>query len=94
VGLGIMGLPMARNLVVKMSSDTQFYIYDVVRDSIDKLVNDGQGRVHACGSSKEVADKSVRFIPTKIFHTALTHHSGRTSFSPWCPKAATCDLYT
>lgn len=62
VGLGIMGLPMARNLLTKTGSDTQLFVYDVVQDSIDTLVNEGQGRVHACGSSKEVADKSVRFM--------------------------------
>jgi len=59
VGLGIMGLPMARNLVEKMDPDTEFYVFDVVQDSIDRIVGDGKGEVHACESSKEVADKSV-----------------------------------
>lgn len=59
VGLGIMGLPMAINLHRKMEKDTQFYVYDVVQANIDKLVDQGEGRVHACSSSKEVADKSV-----------------------------------
>jgi 3-hydroxyisobutyrate dehydrogenase len=59
IGLGIMGLPMVRNLLGKMKSETQFYIYDVVQKSIDDFVEEGQGRVHACGSSKEVADLSV-----------------------------------
>ena len=59
IGLGIMGLPMVRNLLKQMDSSTNFYVYDVVRESIDKFVEDGQGRVHACGSSKEVADNSV-----------------------------------
>jgi 3-hydroxyisobutyrate dehydrogenase len=51
IGLGIMGGPMLRNLLGKMDNETQFYIYDVVEE--------GQGRVHACSSSKEVADLSV-----------------------------------
>jgi 3-hydroxyisobutyrate dehydrogenase len=59
IGLGIMGLPMVRNLLAKMESDTHFYIYDVVQKSIDEFVQDGQGRVHACNGSKEVADNSV-----------------------------------
>jgi 3-hydroxyisobutyrate dehydrogenase len=59
IGLGIMGLPMVRNMLAKMESDTDFYVYDVIRESIDKLVQEGQGRVHACNSSKEVADNSV-----------------------------------
>lgn len=59
IGLGIMGLPMVRNLLAKMETDAQFYVYDVIQESIDKLVQDGGGRVHACSSSKEVADNSV-----------------------------------
>jgi len=59
VGLGLMGYPMAGNLLKKMSDDTEFYVYDVVQESIDKFVKEGNGRVHACTSSKEVADKSV-----------------------------------
>jgi 3-hydroxyisobutyrate dehydrogenase len=60
IGLGIMGLPMVRNLLGKMENETQFYVYDVIQKSIDDFVEEGQGRVHACSSSKEVADLSVR----------------------------------
>jgi 3-hydroxyisobutyrate dehydrogenase len=59
IGLGIMGLPMLHNLLGKMEHGTQFYVYDVVQKSIDDIVEEGQGRVHACSSSKEVADLSV-----------------------------------
>ena len=59
IGLGIMGGPMLRNLLGKMERETQFYVYDVVQKSIDDLIAEGQGRVHACNSSKEVADHSV-----------------------------------
>lgn len=65
IGLGIMGMPMVRNLLAKMETDTQFYVYDVVKDSIDDLVKDGQGRVHACSSSKDVADNSVRQLQAR-----------------------------
>ncbi|KAI7499638.1 hypothetical protein KC367_g4343 [Hortaea werneckii] len=58
IGLGLMGLPMARNLLKKMDDDTQFFVFDVVQESIDTFVADGNGRVHACSSSREVADKS------------------------------------
>ncbi|KAK4541819.1 hypothetical protein LTR36_007351 [Oleoguttula mirabilis] len=57
VGLGLMGYPMATNLLRKMQ-DADFYVYDVVQEFIDKFVADGRGRVHACASSQEVADKS------------------------------------
>ena len=63
VGLGIMGLPMAGNLLKKMDPATHFYVYDVVQQNIEAFVNEEEGRIHSCGSSKEVADKSVCTIP-------------------------------
>ena len=59
VGLGLMGLPMATNLLKKMDAETKFYVFDVMKESVETFVNRGEGRVEACGSSKEVADKSV-----------------------------------
>lgn len=59
IGLGLMGLPMAQNLLRKMDKSTNFYVYDVIQESIDEFVKAGDGRVKACSSSKEVADKSV-----------------------------------
>lgn len=69
VGLGLMGYPMAANLLNKTDADTQLFVYDVVQDAVDKFVQEGKGRVHACSSSREVADKSVRslpFLPIKV----------------------------
>ncbi|OQO02379.1 hypothetical protein B0A48_11933 [Cryoendolithus antarcticus] len=54
----VMGLPMARNLLQKLDSETQFYVFDVSADSMGQLVDEGANRVHACSSSKDVADKS------------------------------------
>jgi 6-phosphogluconate dehydrogenase (decarboxylating) len=68
IGLGSMGFPMAGNLVKKMREDAQFYVYDVVQDFVDRFVAEGKGRVHACQSAKEVADKSVR---TPSQHTSI-----------------------
>jgi UDP-N-acetyl-D-mannosaminuronate dehydrogenase len=59
VGLGLMGMPMATNLLKKMSPDTKFYVFDVMKESVETFVQRGEGRVEACGNSKEVADKSV-----------------------------------
>ncbi|KAI7162503.1 hypothetical protein KC343_g10164, partial [Hortaea werneckii] len=44
IGLGLMGLPMARNLLKEMDDDTQFFVFDVVQESIDAFVADGNGR--------------------------------------------------
>jgi len=73
-----MGLPMARNLLKKMGSDTHFFVFDVVQDSIDTLVKEGQGKVHGCGSSKEVADKSVRFMSSDTSVSLLLTYMCRT----------------
>jgi len=97
IGLGIMGLPMSRNLLGRMDNETQFYIYDVVQKSIDDFVEEGQGRVHACSSSKEVADRSVCYTNRTPFGLpeSFTYFTGyRTSLSQWSPKALTSNPST
>lgn len=65
IGLGLMGLPMATNLLRKTSKDTKIYVYDVIQDSMDKVLSleEAKGRVEACESSRAVADKSVNISP-------------------------------
>ena len=73
IGLGLMGLPMATNLVKKMDKSTTFYVYDVVEEAVMKFVEAGEGRVKACASSKEVADKSVceQCLPINILNSPI-----------------------
>lgn len=59
IGLGLMGDPMARNLLKKMPDGTQFFVFDVSSSAMEKFVQEGKGRVTACGSSREVAERSV-----------------------------------
>lgn len=59
IGLGLMGDPMARNLLKKTPEDTQLFVYDVVPAAVEKFVQEGKGRVQACQSSREVAERSV-----------------------------------
>ena len=97
IGLGIMGLPMLRNLLGKMENETQFHVYDVVQESIDDIVEEGQGRVHACSSSKEVADRSVcctNRSPFRVPRTTYLLTGYRTSSSQWSPKAPTSNQST
>lgn len=95
VGLGLMGDPMARNLLKKMHPDTKFFVYDVIPEAIEKFVQEGQGRVVACRNSREVAEKSVlsqpsfNCIPSPQLFTECANRLHRTSSSPWSPKAAT-----
>ena len=58
IGLGLMGYPMATNLLHKLPH-TDFHVFDIMPEALDSFVRDGGGRVHACASSREVADKSV-----------------------------------
>ncbi|WP_404455030.1 NAD(P)-binding domain-containing protein [Oceanobacillus kapialis] len=61
VGLGIMGKPMARN-IIKQGFET--YLFDLNTDAINELVESGG---HACNSTKEVAEKSeliITMLPT------------------------------
>lgn len=60
IGLGLMGDPMARNLLKKCDAETKFYVYDVMSAAVEKFVQEGGGRVVGCSGSKEVAEKSVR----------------------------------
>ena len=71
IGLGLMGLPMSINLLKKTSPETKLYVYDISKESINKLVEQGNGRVEACGSSKEVADKSVCHTSNSTYMTSL-----------------------
>lgn len=60
VGLGLMGYPMALNLVKKMDPHTKFFVYDILQENVEKFVSEEKSRIEACESSEEVADKSVR----------------------------------
>jgi 3-hydroxyisobutyrate dehydrogenase len=75
VGLGLMGLPMAKNIIGKTDKSTKVYVYDVAQEAIQRLVDQGQGKVEACSSSKEVADKSVRHVLLSILPTTIVHQS-------------------
>ena len=52
VGLGIMGGPMASNL---MKAGHQLVVFDVVKESVDKATGDG---AQAASSAREVAERS------------------------------------
>ena len=56
IGLGIMGKPMARNL---MKAGYAVTVYDVVGEAMEELVSEGAG---AASSSKEVAEKTTKII--------------------------------
>ena len=56
VGLGIMGKPMARNL---MKAGYELTVYDIVGDAMEELVSDGANGASSC---REVAEKTAKII--------------------------------
>ena len=56
IGLGIMGKPMARNLI---KAGYELTVYDIVGEVVEELVTDG---ARAASSSKEVAEKTAKVI--------------------------------
>lgn len=61
IGLGLMGLPMARNLASKLSDGSEIYIYDISDKAMDSLTKDlnAPARIINCASPAEVASKAV-----------------------------------
>ncbi|KAI0121258.1 NAD binding domain of 6-phosphogluconate dehydrogenase-domain-containing protein [Xylariales sp. AK1849] len=57
IGLGTMGFPMAKNLSDKLPAGAKLYVFDVVKDAMEKLeAATPSGRVVSCKTAAEVAD--------------------------------------
>ena len=59
VGLGIMGMPMASNIISKSPSGSTLYIYDIYSDIMRKFALVHGRCVVVCESPKEVSTKAV-----------------------------------
>jgi 2-hydroxy-3-oxopropionate reductase len=55
IGLGVMGKPMARNLI---EAGHELVVWSRTRDSVDELANSAPTRPTAAGSAREVAEQS------------------------------------
>jgi 3-hydroxyisobutyrate dehydrogenase len=60
IGLGTMGYPMVENLVAKLPPSAKIFVFDVSKEALKRITVQNQGRVQACSSAKEMAEKSVR----------------------------------
>ena len=69
IGLGVMGYPMCENLIKKVPETTKFYVFDVVESALERISSNHPERITRCGSSKEVAERSVC---TRTFHSLIT----------------------
>ena len=72
VGLGIMGKPMARNLLKAGYSLT---VYDVIGTNVEELATDG---ARAASSSREVAEQVPVIITMVLSSNAFSRKSSRT----------------
>ena len=59
IGLGAMGLPMAKNLIAKLPKGSETFVYDVSKSAMENLTKVYPESSVACGSPKEVAEKAV-----------------------------------
>lgn len=59
IGLGSMGKHMAGHLASKLPDNAQLFVLDVVPELVKELESDHVGKVIACSSSAEVAEKAV-----------------------------------
>lgn len=65
IGLGVMGYPMARNLLSTLTASSNFYIFDVSLDSLRTFeIETRNDRVIVCNSCRQVAEGSVSTAPS------------------------------
>lgn len=67
IGLGAMGKHMVEQLALKLPSEAQIYVYDVVEAAIDDIVARYPGRMVRATSPRNVAENSVRTIVYPTF---------------------------
>ena len=60
IGLGVMGAPMASNL---MKASHSLVVYDVVSDAVDKAVGDGAKHAGSAREVAETADVIITMLP-------------------------------
>ena len=64
IGLGVMGYPMAVNLLKKLETRTKLHVYDVSSQVLDNFEQEAPNLVSICSSAREVTERSVR--PSKV----------------------------
>lgn len=64
VGLGIMGFPMARNLISKLPAGSKIFVYDISQDAVGRFQALYPESVVPCNSAKEVTEQSVSLLAT------------------------------
>ena len=60
IGLGIMGKPMARNL---LKAGYELTVYDIVGDAVEEVVGDGATGASSCAEVAAATDKIITMLP-------------------------------
>ena len=60
IGLGIMGKPMARNL---MNAGYELTVYDIVGEPVEELATEGANAASSCKDVAAVTDKIITMLP-------------------------------
>ena len=59
IGLGLMGVPMLENLIRKTESHVSFYVYDVVDEPVNHIIEQFPDRVKRGLNAKDIAAHAV-----------------------------------
>lgn len=94
IGLGLMGLPMVRNLIRKTPETTKFFVYDVLDDAMEKFCEEYSTRATAMKNSREVAEQAVCRRFQSLLTRARSDSAIRRSYYPWSQKVPMYEPYT
>jgi hypothetical protein len=69
IGLGVMGYPMALNLLNRLETGTRLHVYDVSSQVLDNFKQEAPNLISICSSAREVAEKSVKSTDSVVMKT-------------------------
>lgn len=72
VGLGIMGFPMARNLISKLPAGSKIFVHDISADAVARFKAVQPESVVPCKSAREVTEQSVSVPADEVIYSGLT----------------------
>lgn len=77
IGLGVMGYPMAVNLLKKVDAVTKLQVNDVSGQVVDRFKDEAPDLLSVSSSARESADRVVRSRNTS---------ATRINVANWCPR--------
>jgi 3-hydroxyisobutyrate dehydrogenase len=59
IGLGVMGYPMALNVLKKLEDGVKLQVYDASPDVLKKIAQEARGKISVCANARVVTENSV-----------------------------------